>query len=102
MLVLSRKVGESIQIGDDVRIIVNRIAGNRITIAVDAPRSVKIVRGELAQNSDLSAVSVEAMGQRASNGDHENGSVLTGAAAVRAIALDLNYEVAGFAPRNAR
>ncbi len=102
MLVLSRKVGESIQIGDDVRIIVNRIAGNRITIAVDAPRSVKIVRGELAQSSELTPVSADAGGQRAANGGHENGAVLTGAAAVRAIALDLNYEVAGFAPRNAR
>ncbi len=47
MLVLSRKVGEKLVIGDNVTITINRIAGNRVTIGIDAPGSVKIVRGEL-------------------------------------------------------
>lgn len=48
MLVLSRKVGERLVIGDDIVLIVNKIAGNRVTLAIEAPNEVRIVRGELA------------------------------------------------------
>lgn len=47
MLVLSRKEGESLVIGNDVVVTVNRISGNRITLGIQAPRHVRIVRGEL-------------------------------------------------------
>jgi len=47
MLVLSRQAGEQIKIGDNITVIVSRIAGNRVMLAVDAPRDVHIVRGEL-------------------------------------------------------
>lgn len=47
MLVLSRKQGERIFVGDDVTIEIRRVAGNRVTIAVDAPRDVVVLRGEL-------------------------------------------------------
>ncbi len=47
MLVLSRKIGEKIHIGGDITIEVRRVAGNRVTLAVDAPRDVRILRGEL-------------------------------------------------------
>jgi carbon storage regulator len=47
MLVLSRKVGERIHVGDNVVLEIRRIAGNRVTLALDAPRSVRILRGEL-------------------------------------------------------
>jgi carbon storage regulator len=47
MLVLSRKVGEKLVIGDNVTIIVNRVAGNRVTIGIDAPDEVRVIRGEL-------------------------------------------------------
>ncbi|MCE9548433.1 MAG: carbon storage regulator [Planctomycetia bacterium] len=47
MLVLSRKVGEKIQIGDNVTLIVTRIAGNRVTLGVSAPKNMRIVRTEL-------------------------------------------------------
>ena len=49
MLVLSRKVGERIHIGDDVVVEVRRISGNRVTLALRAPRDVRILRGELEQ-----------------------------------------------------
>jgi carbon storage regulator len=48
MLVLSRKPGERLMIGDDVVLVINKIAGNRVTIAIEAPRNVRVVRGELA------------------------------------------------------
>ena len=49
MLVLSRKTGERIHIGDNITIEVRRVAGNRVTLALDAPRDLRILRGELAQ-----------------------------------------------------
>ena len=47
MLVLSRKVGERIHVGDDIVLEVRRISGNRVTLALEAPRDVRILRGEL-------------------------------------------------------
>ena len=51
MLVLSRKIGDEILIGDNIRLVVNRISGNRVTIGIQAPDDVHIVRGELTQFS---------------------------------------------------
>ncbi|WP_144972001.1 carbon storage regulator [Bremerella volcania] len=56
MLVLSRKVGDSIKIGDNIEIVVNRISGNRVTIGVDAPKDVRILRGEVELELDDDAV----------------------------------------------
>ncbi len=49
MLVLSRKVGERIHVGDNIILEIRRIAGNRVTLALEAPRDVRILRGELEQ-----------------------------------------------------
>ena len=46
-LVLSRKPGESILIGDDIKITVTGIQEGRARVWIDAPRDVKIVREEL-------------------------------------------------------
>jgi len=48
MLVFTRKVGERIVISGDVVITVTKIKGQRICVAIEAPRSVPIRRGELA------------------------------------------------------
>ena len=47
MLVLSRKTGQSISIGEHITITISRIAGNRASISVDAPKHVRILRSEL-------------------------------------------------------
>lgn len=47
MLVLSRKIGEKLVIGDNITVVVSKIAGNRVTIGIEAPGDVRIVRGEL-------------------------------------------------------
>ncbi len=47
MLVLSRKEGEQLMIGDDIVLTINRINGNRVAIGIEAPRDVRILRGEL-------------------------------------------------------
>jgi len=48
MLILSRKLGQSLQVGDDVRITVVKIDNNTIRIGIDAPHHVSIQRGEIA------------------------------------------------------
>ncbi len=47
MLVLSRKAGERIRIGDNITIVVNRVVGSRVSVGIEAPSNVRIVRGEL-------------------------------------------------------
>jgi carbon storage regulator len=47
MLVLSRRLGESIVLGDDVVITVLAVAGGRTRLGIEAPRSVPIQRAEL-------------------------------------------------------
>lgn len=47
MLVLSRKIGEKVVIGDGIVLVVKRILGQRVTFGIEAPQDVRIVRGEL-------------------------------------------------------
>ncbi len=47
MLVLSRRVGESIVIGDDVTVTVLEVRGDVVRVGIDAPRSVTVHRAEL-------------------------------------------------------
>jgi len=46
MLVLSRKVGEKLRIGPDVTVTITKIRGNKIQLAVQAPRDVQIIRDD--------------------------------------------------------
>lgn len=50
MLVLSRKPGERIMIGDEVTVTIVRIGPNNVRIGIEAPRSMNIVREELQNN----------------------------------------------------
>jgi carbon storage regulator len=47
MLILTRRVGESICIGEDIVVTVLGIRGNQARIGIDAPRSVPVHREEL-------------------------------------------------------
>lgn len=47
MLVLSRKPGERILIGDEVAVTIVRIGPNTVRLGIDAPRTMNIVREEL-------------------------------------------------------
>lgn len=49
MLVLSRKVDERIQVGDDVTITIVRIGPVSVRIGIDAPQHMNIVRTELTE-----------------------------------------------------
>ncbi len=47
MLILSRRPGEVLRIGDDVAVTIKEIIGGKVKIAISAPRDVKIWRGEI-------------------------------------------------------
>ena len=51
MLVLSRRAGQSIRIGDDITIHIVRTGSDKVRIGIDAPRSVNVVRTELVDGS---------------------------------------------------
>lgn len=60
MLVLSRKLNETIVIGDNVRVTLLGIEGDKIKIGIDAPRDVKVFREELLEATK--STNVQALG----------------------------------------
>lgn len=61
MLILTRKQGESFLLGENIEISISEINGDRVRIAIDAPKDVKILRKELKDATDLNieAASIE-------------------------------------------
>jgi carbon storage regulator len=47
MLVLSRKLGETVRIGTEITVSVVEVKGSRVKIGIEAPRQFEIWRGEL-------------------------------------------------------
>jgi carbon storage regulator CsrA len=47
MLILTRRVGESVVIGTEVTVTVLRVKGNQVRLGVDAPKSVSVQREEI-------------------------------------------------------
>ena len=47
MLVLSRKKGETIKIGDDIEITIVAVANDQVKIGIQAPKNIEILRKEL-------------------------------------------------------
>lgn len=59
MLVLSRKAGETIWIGEDIEIVISEVKGDQVKVGIRAPRNIDIVRGELRQ--DISNLNIESV-----------------------------------------
>ena len=49
MFILTRKVGESLLIGDDVSITILNVRGNQVKIGVKAPKEISVHREEIYQ-----------------------------------------------------
>ena len=47
MLILTRRVGEALKLGEDITVTVLGVRGNQVRIGIDAPRSVSIQREEI-------------------------------------------------------
>lgn len=52
MLVLSRRPGEELRVGDDIIFKVISVRGDNVRIGIDAPRDINIIRSELGFSSD--------------------------------------------------
>lgn len=65
MLILTRRVGESLMIGDEVNVTVLGIRGNQVRIGVNAPKDVAVHREEIydriqkEQSDDVSSEASE-------------------------------------------
>jgi carbon storage regulator len=60
MLVLSRKVGERILIGDDIRLTIVRIGAGGVRVGIEAPANFNVVREELKDRAASEAPPPEA------------------------------------------
>jgi len=67
MLVLSRKPGERILIGDNVTVTIVRIGPNNVRLGIEAPRELNIVREELCVPLTALEGVVEAKSEQASS-----------------------------------
>jgi len=64
MLILTRRVGESLMIGDDVNVTVLGIRGNQVRIGVNAPKEIAVHREEIYER-----IQREKGGQQAADDD---------------------------------
>jgi len=55
MLILSRRIGESLTIGEDVTLTVLGVKGNQIRLGIKAPRGVPVHREEVAEKLQQAA-----------------------------------------------
>ncbi len=80
MLVLTRKAQQQIQIGDNITITIVRVKGQSVRVGIEAPRNVRVVRGELQLDAEvlLSGDEVEV------NGTNSEAGAALGQAAQRA------------------
>lgn len=61
MLILSRKVGETLLINDNIEIKIIEVNGDKVKIGIEAPKNVKILRKELRQTMESNRASAAAM-----------------------------------------
>ena len=67
MLVIKRKVSESILIGDDIEIIISEISQDKVKIAISAPQDLKITRNEVAETCKFNKSASEKINQTSLN-----------------------------------
>lgn len=52
MLILTRKSGQSFHVGDEVTITITEIVGDKVKIGIDAPQTMRVLRGELERTME--------------------------------------------------
>lgn len=47
ILILTRRVGEGLMLGDDIHVVVTQINGGQVRLGIDAPRETRVLRDEV-------------------------------------------------------
>lgn len=69
MLILTRRVGETLMIGDDVTVTVLGVKGNQVRIGVNAPKDVSVHREEIYERIKREKEGEPGLAQPGSPGD---------------------------------
>ena len=67
MLILTRRISESVIIGDDVKITVLGVKGNQVRLGIDAPKSVSVHREEIYER-----IQKEKLGKTTEEGSYDS------------------------------
>ncbi|MDU7336979.1 MAG: carbon storage regulator [Clostridium sp.] len=67
MLVISRKEAESILIGDQIEIRISEISGDRVKLAISAPKEIRITRKELLETASINREAGERLQEQTLN-----------------------------------
>ncbi len=62
MLILTRKEGEGIRLGDNIRIVLVQLRGNQVRLGIECPNTMRVLREELYQavrQENLAAVAAD-------------------------------------------
>lgn len=67
MLVLTRRIGESVLIGDEIEVTLLDVKGDSVRLGIKAPRTTRIQRSEIVQAVEAENVSAAASGASAAD-----------------------------------
>lgn len=67
LLVISRKEAESILIGDQIEIRISEISGDRVKLAISAPKEIRITRKELLETASINREAGERLQEQTLN-----------------------------------
>jgi carbon storage regulator len=59
MLILIRRAGEAVRIGDDIELTVMAVSGSQVRIGINAPRDIPVDRKEIAERKRRDAEAVQ-------------------------------------------
>ena len=74
MLILTRRIGETIVIGDNINLTVLGIKGNQTRIGISAPKDVSVHREEIYQKIQMEGLNKEPNGNEYGNRPEPNGN----------------------------
>ena len=59
MLILTRKPGQGFLVGDDIKITITEMQGDKVRIGIDAPKHIKVLRSELSETVEQNLQAAE-------------------------------------------